>query len=182
MIGLITLPFFCSNIFTPWRLHSRKKCHDMPLFMVLAWKLFQWMNWIHCHVYMRKGSGRSMPFNSGKGVQPALLMWAPTPFHTIMGYTLLHHLRWLSDCLLHLYRMGLGSTAMGMWMVPLVPGSTTIKFWGSGSVLFAKSRHFVHSIELGDINMKGFLFFFSELFFGILTGRTVGTRGEKKKE
>lgn len=39
--------------------------------------------------------------------------------------------------------------------------------------------HFVHSIELGDINMKGFLFFFSELFFGILTGRTVGTRGGK---
>lgn len=67
-------------------------------------------------------------------------------------------------------------------MVPLVPGSTTIKFWGSGSVLFAKSMHFVHSIELGDINMKGFLFFFSELFFGILTGRTVGTRGGKKME
>lgn len=124
---LIALPFFCSNIFTPSRLRSRRKCPDMLLYMVLVWKHYQWRNWRHWPVSMKKGLGRFMPSNSTKGVQLAVLLWALTPFSTPMGCTLLHHLQWLLDCPLLSFQMVLGSTAMGMWMGQLDPGSTIIE-------------------------------------------------------
>jgi hypothetical protein len=103
------------------------KWPGMPLFTELDWKLYQCRSWRLYHVFMRKVSGRFMPSNSARGVLPPVLMWAPTPYPTIMDCILLLHLQWQLDCL-HWFQMVSGSTTMDSWMEQLVHGLTIHKF------------------------------------------------------
>lgn len=165
----------CSNIFTPSRLHFRKKCPGMLLCMGLVWKLYQWRSWRRCHAFMKKGSGRSIPFSSSvKAVQLAVLSWALMPSNTIMGYILRHRPKWPSDCLLHSSQMVLGSIAMGMWMVLLDPGSTILRSWGHSSLCA--------DAGICSPNRVGWNCYFFELLIGILAVWAVGTEWDRKKE
>lgn len=177
-VGLMRLCFFCSNIFTLLRHRFKTKCHDMPLFMVLDWKLYQWRSWRQYHAFTRKVLGRFMSSNSVRGVLLPVLSWAPTPYLTIMGCILLHPLQWLLVCPRHSFQMVLASTAMDMWMVQLHHGSTIFKNSVVADFLMPIWA-FICLTELGDISIWRDVLF--ELFLGILTDRTVGTLEKKKK-
>lgn len=115
-----------SNISVNRSLNFRKKCHDMLLYMVLGWKIYHRKSWRQFHVFMKKGLGRFMPYNSLKvEVQLAVLSLVLITLLIRMGCIICQlRLQWLLGCLLT-PRMVLGSTATGMWMVVLDRGSVT---------------------------------------------------------